>query len=183
MDFSEIDLKNLDLKRKKTSDRPTWFNASTAQEETISDRFESWLILTPVEVRATIAQGLQEVLDEESLLQTSKNELLAQFISDESDDLDKRSETVTALSDIVPNLGGLAAGLVYKEDTPEVALLFDNLLLPMPAINRLSDNVRFDQNWLAMCDTLFQRENTVTSAGDSNKRKEIESMIKVLLAY
>lgn len=177
-DYTSTELEYIRKNRKKTEEKPTYYNSSTDQTEIISDEMEAYLILQKISTKQKILQRLRKNIKDNSDY-TDRDAILTVMLQNiETDtakkltELDAETENFTEFKDSILN-----------DDRRFDDLIELNRLLTV--INTSIEELSFQR------DQAFQDSNVgiilgdklQTSKSDDKTKKEYDIWQKVISAY
>lgn len=159
-------------------DRPLFFNASTQTTQEISPEFESYLIVTPLEVRSEVSSFLQTLADNDPNQVELRNQLMFEFLDEEMSDSIERQRNLEDITEYYDQVrASFSSSLEGFEDLAEVALLQETLTASMGEIVSVRDRHKLNYAVLSVLRRRLDNGRT------QNLTQEIRSWIRTLVEY
>ncbi len=178
VDYTATELEYIRKNRKKTEEKPSYYNSSTDQTEVISDEMEAYLILQKISTKQKILQRLRKNIKDNSDF-SDRDAILTEMLKN----ID--SDTVKKLAELDAETENFAE---FKESILSDDRRFDNLLelnRLITVINTSIEELSFER------DQVFQDSNMgiilsdklQASKSDEKTKKEYDIWQKVISAY
>ncbi len=159
-------------------DRPTFFNAQSGQEESISTEFEAYLILTPISVRSSVSSFFQVILDNDPNQVEVRNQLLTEYLEEEKRNELESQRMYEQLADYYDQVrSDLSSSLDGFEDVTEATLLQEAMTKSMGDIISARDKHAFNYAALSVLASRFE------ASGSGDFTQELRSWVRVLVEY
>lgn len=176
-DLTSSEAKTVDAQAKQ--ERPYYYNSDSAELVEISEDFEAWVILTPIGIRARLANFFQFILDNDINDWPLRKELLDEWLEDEEDDLRTEIEGYGTIVDTYDEIrDSLASSTIGFEDVDEVNRLSVDLTTSTGDLVERRDSLKFEK---ALSVVLKSRADG--SGIPENVEQQIKSWIRILLTY
>jgi len=176
-DLTPKEAKKVDSMARPNGSRPYYFDSSSATLVEITSDFEAWLILTPISVRARLANFFSTIINSKLNEWSDRSDLLNEWLKNEIDDLktniDNFGKLVTTYDEIRTDLTTYSSGF---ESVEEISKIVTDLTKLVGDYVERRDSLQF----IKAVDTVLKgRAENLTE----NSKQEIQSWIKVLLDY
>lgn len=163
---------------KEEGSRPQYFSVPAGGAEEISKEFETFLIITPATVKSQIASFFQVILDNDPNENSTRDELLTEFLLEELDNETERIRLFDNFAEFYDEVReAYAASVDGFTDVAEVALLQEAITRSLGSISDQRDAHQFNY---AVYSVLTQRKD----ADDPDSfEQELRAWIRVLSTY
>lgn len=158
--------------------RPSYFNVQSAAEEEISTNFESFLILTPLQVRSDLSNFFQTVIDNDPNQVEVRSDLLEEFLEEEQRNELRSQRMYADLTEYYDRVRDqFAQASEGFEDVTEVVLLQESVTRSLGDIVSSRDRHAYGHAVLSVLATRH------SSSGNNSHTQEIQSWIRTLIEY
>lgn len=176
-DLSSAEAKSVDSQAKQ--ELPYYYSSTEDKLIPISRDFECWLILTPMTVRARLANFLQLVLDNDINDWSTRKSLLEEWLDNEIDDLNAELDGYDLFADTYDEIRtSLSSSNNGFEDVDELNKLMTDLTTSTGEVMARRDSLKFTKY---VCNSVLNRADG--SGIPKSVEQEIKSWVRLLLTY
>ena len=177
--FSAAELDIIAKEKKKPEDRPSYYSASDKTFIQISESFEGYLILQPIDQKQKILSWVQKASKEKDK-NIDRDALLQKFLNNRKNDaktrvveLDKKLEDFNSFkSDLVDD----GSGNSRYTNILEISLLSQSLQKPVDELMMMREQAAHEVNMVSFLTNRLIPDN-------SDTKRELQSWQTVLAAY
>jgi len=176
-DLTPKEAKKVDSLARPNGSRPYYYNSGSGILVEISADFEAWIILTPISVRARLANFLSAIINSKLNEWSDRADLLTAWVKNEISDLktniDNYGKIASTYDEIRNDVTTYSSGF---ESVDELNKMIGDLTLLVGDYIDRRDTLQFTK---AVDNVLKERGNNMAE----DTKQEIQSWIRVLLDY